>query len=153
MVCTVYVYAKHFLNRLVEQMGKTLLSNMCGRARLAGFGGSLVKWSHWRSHYVFQCYFIYINNNLTILHTCIFNTCTPVYARTRTREGVNTCGLKFTNIKFKCDGGVILGRGERMHGRVRGIALLCVQMMNHHTFRREKFAMQLTELLIDFDHA
>ena len=30
------------------------------------------------------------------------------------------------------------GGVERMHGRVRGIALLCVQKMNHHTFRREK---------------
>ena len=30
------------------------------------------------------------------------------------------------------------GGGERMHGRARGIALLCVQMINRHTFRREK---------------
>ena len=31
-----------------------------------------------------------------------------VYARIRTREGVNTGGLKFTNIKtFKCDGGLV----------------------------------------------
>ena len=36
------------------------------------------------------------------------------------------------------------GVGGRM--RVRGIALLCVQMMNHHTFRREKIAMQLNRV-------
>ena len=34
-----------------------------------------------------------------------------------------------------------------MHGRVRGIALRCVQMMNHHTFRRgKKIAMQLNRV-------
>ena len=58
MVCTVHVYAKHFLKRSAAQMGKTLLSNMCGKARLAlaiirasslCLRGSRVKWSHWRS--------------------------------------------------------------------------------------------------------
>ena len=82
--------------------------------------------------YVFQSCFIYI-------------TYTYVYARTRAREGVNTGGL----ILFKCDGGLVLGRGgggERMSTclQMRGIALLCVQKMNHHTF--QKIAMQLNRV-------
>ena len=35
-------------------------------------------------------------------------------------------------------GGEGRGGGGPMHGRARGIALLCVQMINRHTFRREK---------------
>ena len=32
-------------------------------------------------------------------------------------------------------------------GRVRGIALLCVQMKNHHTSRQEQIAMQLNQVV------
>ena len=35
-------------------------------------------------------------------------------------------------------------------GRVRGIALLCVHMKNHHTSRREQIAMQLNQVANQF---
>ena len=35
-------------------------------------------------------------------------------------------------------------------GRVRGIALLCVQMKNHHTSRWEQIAMQLNQVANQF---
>ena len=78
------------------------------------------------------------------------------YARTRTRQ-CQYGWTKSTNIKtFKSDGDLVLYIRERngvnrgssrltrlpesdpnARGRVRGIALLCVQMKNHHTSRRE----------------
>ena len=35
-------------------------------------------------------------------------------------------------------------------GRVRGIALLCVHMKNHHTSQREQIAMQLNQVANQF---
>ena len=35
-------------------------------------------------------------------------------------------------------------------GRVRGIALLCVHMKNHHTSRQEQIAMQLNQVANQF---
>ena len=79
---------------------------------------------------------------------------------------------KSTNIKtFKCDGDLVFyrrgreggGGGDRSsrltrspesdpnaRGHVRGIALLCVQMKNHHTSRREQIAMQLNQVANQF---
>ena len=84
------------------------------------------------------------------------------YARTPTQYGWTKC----TNIKtFKCDGDLVLYRrgrgvssrltrspesGPNARGRVRGIALLCVQMKNHHTSRREQIAMQLNQVANQF---
>ena len=84
------------------------------------------------------------------------------YARMRTRQ-CQYGWTKSTNVEtFKCDGDLVLyirgrvgGGGEEpgnrgssrltrspesdpnARGRVSGIALLCVQMKNHHTSRRE----------------
>ena len=77
------------------------------------------------------------------------------YARTPTRQ-CQYGWTKSTNIK--CDGGG--GGGSRLtcssesdpnaRGRVRGIALLCVHMKNHHTSRREQIAMQLNQVANQF---
>ena len=40
-----------------------------------------------------------------------------------------------------------------MHGRVRGIALLCVQMMKRHISEGKKLLCNRTELIINFDLA
>ena len=78
------------------------------------------------------------------------------YARTPTRQ-CQYGWTKSTNIKtFKCDGGevVVLTRSPESdpnaRERVRGIALLCVQMKNHHTSRREQIAMQLNQVANQF---
>ena len=39
---------------------------------------------------------------------------------------------------------------QNARGRVRGIALFCVQMKNHHTSRREQIAMQLNQVANQF---
>ena len=72
--------------------------------------------------YVFQSCFIYI-------------TYTYVYARTRAREGVNTGGL----ILFKCDGGLVLGRGggggganEHVSANARDSSALCSKDESSH---------------------
>ena len=81
----------------------------------------------------------------------------------RLRDSANTGGQKSTNIKtFKCDGDGGGGGSSRLtrspdhesdpnaRGRVRGIALLCVHMKNHHTSRREQVAMQLNQVANQF---
>ena len=94
------------------------------------------------------------------------------YARTPTRQRQYGWS-KSTNMKtFKCDGDLVLyrrgrgggggggGRSSRLirspesdpnaRGRVRGIALLCVQMKNHHTSRQEQIAMHLNQVANQF---
>ena len=84
-----------------------------------------------------------------------------VYARTPTRQ-CQYGWTKSTNIKtFKCDGDGGGGGGSsrltrspesdpNARERVRGIALLCVHMKNHHTSRREQIAMQLNQAANQF---
>ena len=88
------------------------------------------------------------------------------YARTPTRHSQCQYGwTKCTNIKtFKCDGDGGGGGGSsrltrspesdpNARERVRGIALLCVHMKNHHTSRREQIAMQLYQVANQFRFA
>ena len=78
----------------------------------------------------------------------------------RLRDSANTGGqnlqiLKLLNVMVTGEGGKY--RSSRSpesdpnaRGRVRGIALLCVHMKNHHTFRREQIAMQLNQVANQF---
>ena len=79
------------------------------------------------------------------------------YARTPTQQ----CQYGWAkSITFKCDGDGGGGGSSRLTrspesdpnacGRVRGIALLCVHMKNHHISRREQIAMQLNQVANQF---
>ena len=74
----------------------------------------------------------------------------------RLRDSANTGGqnLQILNVMGEGGGGSRLTRSPESdpnaRGRVRGIALLCVHMKNHHTSRREQIAMQLNQVANQF---
>ena len=74
-----------------------------------------------------------------LIHACI---CQNAYMLRRKYRWINIYKY-YLNVMVALFWG---GGGERMHGRVRGIALLCVQKMNHHTFGGKKIAMQLNRV-------
>ena len=75
----------------------------------------------------------------------------------RLRDSANTGGqnLKLLNVMVTGEGGSsCLTRSPESdpnaRGRVRGIALHCVHMKNHHISRREQIAMQLNHFANQF---
>ena len=78
------------------------------------------------------------------------------YARTPTRQCQYgwTKSTNILNVMVTGEGSSRLPRSPESdpnaRGRVRGIALLCVHMKNHHTSRREQIAMQLNQVANQF---
>ena len=84
---------------------------------------------------------MYIYAQTYVVHVCTAHE----YARTPTRQ-CQYGWTKSTNSRLTRSP----ESDPNARGRVRGIALLCVHMKNHHTSRREQIAMQLNEVANQF---